>query len=64
MKTPNTKLNFKKDSIVELNDNQLKDVNGGTSSALTVLSSLPCGVVATVAVSIASVVIIANTVKN
>ncbi len=31
MKTQNTKLNFKKDSIVELNENELQAVNGGTT---------------------------------
>ena len=32
MKTQNKKLVFKKDSIVELNDNQLADIAGGGGS--------------------------------
>jgi len=31
MKTQTRKLDFRKDSIVELNNDQLKTVNGGTS---------------------------------
>ncbi|RLJ63307.1 lactobin A/cerein 7B family class IIb bacteriocin [Lacinutrix venerupis] len=31
MKTQNTNLAFNKNSVTELNDNQLQDVNGGTS---------------------------------
>ncbi len=30
MKTQNTELNFKKDSVVELNDYELQYVNGGS----------------------------------
>lgn len=41
MKTQNIKLNFKKDSIVELNETQLLNVNGGTSPlALSILATI------------------------
>ena len=30
MRTQNTKLNFKKDSIVELNDSQISKIEGGS----------------------------------
>jgi hypothetical protein len=63
MKTQNTKLEFKRNSIVELNDNQLNDVNGGTSP-LTITSSPVCSILASVAVSVASVIIIAETIKK
>ncbi|RLJ63310.1 lactobin A/cerein 7B family class IIb bacteriocin [Lacinutrix venerupis] len=35
MKTQNTSLAFNKSSVTELNDNQLQDVNGGTSPVCT-----------------------------
>ena len=31
MKTQNTKLNFKKDSIIELNESTMLDIDGGTT---------------------------------
>ena len=42
MKTQNTNLAFNKSSVTELNDNQLQDVNGGTSPifiSITIVTS-------------------------
>lgn len=49
----NNKLVFNKSAVVELNDSQLLDVNGGTSSLATV-STLPC----IIAVSVVTVSIV------
>jgi len=41
MKTPNTnKLGFAKNSLVELNDNQLQDINGGLTPTLSLVVSI------------------------
>lgn len=37
MKTQNKKLDFKKNSLVELNDSQLKGVNGGSSWVCSII---------------------------
>jgi len=37
MKTQNTKLVFKKDSVVELNEKDLNDVKGGSTFTLIVI---------------------------
>jgi hypothetical protein len=38
MKTQNNKLDFRKNSVVELNDTQLEDINGGSTPACYGLS--------------------------
>lgn len=40
MKTKLRSLNFDKRAIVELNNNKLKEINGGTSKALEISSCL------------------------
>jgi len=40
MKTTNNKLNFKKSSITELNDNQLHNVKGGVYSIIPLTSNI------------------------
>lgn len=49
MKTQNTKLKFNKSSLVELNDEQLQDINGGsTLSIIVALVVVPAIIAATV----------------
>lgn len=60
MKTENKKLKFCKNSIVELNDAQLSDVNGGTSITTTVFSSPACAIVGSAAVIIAASIYLTN----
>ena len=56
MKTQNAKLNFRKDSIIELNEAQLLDVDGGTSPVCfyvgyaALASSGGCGAVVAAAI--------------
>jgi len=38
MKTQNTKLTFRKNAVLELNDNKLNEINGGTSPTTIVVS--------------------------
>lgn len=53
-------LALSKTSIVELNDNQLQDVNGGTSITTTVFSSPACAIVASAAVIIIASALVTN----
>lgn len=46
MKTQNITLDFKKRALVELNDTQLQDVNGGTSKVCLLTASYIFSVVA------------------
>lgn len=55
MKTQRLKLDFKTQVLVELNDNQLHNVNGGSSAiclSTAASTSVPCIAVATAAVGI------------
>jgi len=40
MKTQNNKLDFKKRSLIELNDNQMLDVQGGSTPAIIVSANV------------------------
>jgi hypothetical protein len=46
MKTQNNKLNFKKNSIVELNDDSMNSVNGGSTP--TILSIIVVSIVVSI----------------
>lgn len=46
MKNPKSNLDFKKQTLVELNDTQLQTVNGGTSKVCLLITSYIVSVVA------------------
>jgi hypothetical protein len=48
MKTQNNKLNFKKNSIVELNDDSMNSVNGGSTLTSIIIASIVASIIVSI----------------
>ncbi|WP_452598160.1 hypothetical protein [Pontimicrobium sp. MEBiC01747] len=47
------KLDFKTNSVIELNPNQLLEIEGGSSTATAITTTMACGIVIGIGISLA-----------